>query len=142
MISVGFMQLYAVGLLFLTETMAVQANHIAYLTCFLDFLFMARIFAAYFVGNKLGMVNCYQSSLDGHIRYFVAIFTAGLNQTAIGLSIPKEMACKTYIVVHIEVFVPFEVAMTRATRDFYSSDNFFNVIFMSELDTIVVDILC
>jgi hypothetical protein len=142
MISVGFMQLYAVGLLFLTETMAVQANHIAYLTCFLDFLFMARIFAAYFVGNKLGMVNCYQSTFDHFIRHLMAILAAGLNQPIATLIVLEEMARKTRIVVHTEVFIPFEVAVTRTARNSYPVNYFFDVILVSELDTAVVDIFC
>jgi len=141
-IGVGFMQFYTVSLLFFAKTMAVQANSIGYLACLLDFFLMAGIFAACFVGYKLGMVDCYQSSLDGLVRHFVAICTARLYQSFVGLIVPKEMACKTYIVVHIEMFISLKVAVTRATCDSYSIDNFCDVIFVSELDTLVVGICC
>ncbi|MBA7683846.1 hypothetical protein ES703_92231 [subsurface metagenome] len=88
------------------------------------------------------MVNCHESTFDHFIRHFMAILAAGLNQSAVSLSISKEMARKTYIGVHIEVFVPFEVAVTRAARNSYPVNYFFDVIFVSELDTAVVDIFC
>jgi hypothetical protein len=78
-ISVGFMQLHAVGLLFFTETMAVQAHAIGYLARLLGFLFMARLFAACVVGNKLGMVDCHQPTFDEPIRHLVTVLTTRLD---------------------------------------------------------------
>ncbi len=140
MISVGFMQFYAVGLLLIAKAVAVQAYSIGYLACLLDYFLMAGIFTACFIGDKLGMINCHKSTFDHFIRHIMAILAAGLHQLAITFIILKEMARKTRIVVHTEVFVPFEVAVTRAARDSYSVNNFCNVILVSELDTAIVDI--
>jgi hypothetical protein len=54
---------------------------------------------------------------------------------------PEEVARKTCIGVDIEVFVPFEVAMTHATRDIHSVNYFRNMILVSELNAVIVKIL-
>jgi hypothetical protein len=72
----------------------------------------------------------------------MAILAAGLNQPIATLIVLEEMARKTRIVVHTEVFIPFEVAVTRTARNSYPVNYFFDVILVSELDTAVVDIFC
>jgi hypothetical protein len=66
----------------------------------------------------------------------MAILTTGLHQPFVIL---KEMARKTYIVVYTEVFVSFEMAMAGATRDSYTVNHLCNVTFVSELNTLIVD---
>ncbi len=61
------------------------------------------------------MVNCYQSSLNDPVRHHVAICAARLNRTAFGPIALEEVARKAGIIVHGEVFVPFEMAVACAT---------------------------
>jgi hypothetical protein len=70
----------------------------------------------------------------------MTILAAGLNQPIATLIVLEEMAGKTRIVVHTEVFVPFEVAMTCAARYSYPINYFFDVILVSELDAVAVNI--
>jgi hypothetical protein len=71
----------------------------------------------------------------------VAVLAPGLNQFAVGSGFSQEVARKTDIVVDRKVLVPFEVAMARAARDYYSIYNLGQMMFVSKLDTVVVDLL-
>jgi hypothetical protein len=136
------MQFHAIGLLFIAKTMAVQTHTVGHVASLFDVVFMTGIIAACLVGNKLSMVNCHESTFDHFIRHLMAILAAGLNQPIATFIVLEEMTRKTRIVVHTEVFVPFEVAVARAARNSYPVNYFFDVILVSELDTAVVDIFC
>ena len=60
------------------------------------------------------MVNCHQALLNELVGYFVAICAARLNRTAVAPIALKEVAGKSGIIVHGEVFVPFEMAVACA----------------------------
>jgi len=134
------MKFGAIGQLLLAETMAVQTRAIGHLSCLLDFFLMTRILTACLVGNKLSVVNRHQSTFDDSIWYLMAVLATGLYQPFVTFAILKEMTRKTYIIVYIEVFVAFEVAMAGATRDSDAVNHSCNVTFVSELNTFVVDI--
>jgi hypothetical protein len=111
---VGFMQLHAVGMLILAETVAIQAYVIVNFGCFMNLFFMARIFTACLIGNKFGVVNCNQTTLYELVGHLVAICTARLNRTVVGSVALEEVARKTGFIVNREVFIPFEMTVACA----------------------------
>ena len=114
MAGMCFMHLCDIGMLFLPEAVAIQTHVVVHSGCLLNFIFVTGLFAACFIGNKLGVVNCYQASLDHLVGHFVAIRTA---RPDCAVAVPvalNEMAGKAGIIVHREVFITFEVAVTCA----------------------------
>jgi hypothetical protein len=51
------------------------------------------------------------------------------------------MACEANVLVHIEVFVSFEMAMAHAARDSYPVNYFPDMLIVGELDIDVVNII-
>lgn len=114
MIRVGFMQRYDVGMLFLAETVAIQAHVIVHFACLVNLSFVTRIFTACFIGNKFGMVNCDQTAFDDLVGHFVAICTVRTDHTAVGFAALQEVAGIAGLFVNGEVLVSFEVAVASA----------------------------
>ncbi len=85
------------------------------------------------------MIYCNQTSLDELVGYLVAICAARLNRTAAGPVALEEVARKAGIVVHGEVFVPFEMAVACATGYFYPMDVLSNMVVVGEFDAGIVD---
>ena len=111
MACVGFMQFHAVGMLVLAEAVAVQAHVVVHFGCLLNFIFVTGVFAACFIGNKLGVVNCHQTSFDHLVGHFMAIRTARLD-CIVNFVAFYEMAGEAGIIIYREVFVPFKMAVT------------------------------
>jgi hypothetical protein len=107
-------QLCEVGLLFLAETVAIQAHIIVHFACLMNLFFMTRVFAACLIGNKLGMVNCHQTAFDDLVGHLVAICTARLDHTAVGPAALDKVAGIASFFVNSEVLISFEVAVAGA----------------------------
>lgn len=86
------------------------------------------------------MIDCDESQLDGFVGDFMTIETGGLHHLFLIFGRRKEMACKTHIPVYTEVFVSFEVAVTGSARKLYSLDNFLDMIFVGEFDSVEIDL--
>ena len=140
MIRVGFMQRYDVGMLFLAETVAIQAQVIVHFACLVNLSFVTRIFTACFIGNKFGMVNCDQTAFDDLVGHLVAIRAARLDHTAVGPAALEKVAGIACIFVNGEVLVSFEVAVAGSACNFYPMNVFIDVIFVGEFDAGIVDI--
>jgi hypothetical protein len=134
------MQLNTIGLLFIRKVVAVQAHSPVHLFCLSTSFLVTGIFTTCSVGNKLSVVNCYESTFDYFIGHLMTILAAGLHKGAFTFTALEEMACKTYIIVHVEVLISFKAAVTCAARDLYPVNYFFDVIPVSEPDSTMVDI--
>ena len=115
MTRVCFMQFHTVGLLLLAVTVAIQTHVIVHFACLVNLFFVTRVFAACFIGNELGMVNCYQTAFDDLVGHFVAICTARLDHTAVGptAALDKVAGIASFF-VNSEVLISFEVAVASA----------------------------
>jgi hypothetical protein len=101
---------------------------------------MTGILATCLIRNKLGVINRHQSTFNDHIWHLMAILATGLHQSTTTFIILKEMARKTYIIIHIEMFIAFKVTVACTARDCYSVNYLCDMIFMSEFNTIVIDL--
>jgi len=111
---VFLVQLCEVVMLLLAETVAIQAHVIVHFACLVNLFFVTRVFAACFIGNKLGMINCHQAAFDNLVGHLVAICTARPDQTAVGPAALEEVAGIAGVFVNGEVLVSFEVAVASA----------------------------
>ena len=135
-------QLNNIVMLFLAETVAIQTHVIIHIACLVNLFFMTRVFAACFIGYKLGMVNRDQAPLDNLVGDLVAIRTTRLDHIAAGSAALKEVAGIAGIFINGEMLLPFIVAVASAACNFYPMNFFVNVIFMGEFDAGIVDIRC
>jgi hypothetical protein len=94
---VGFVQFRTVGVLLFDVAVAVQAHTVGYRTWLFDLALMTGLVAVYLVGNKLGMVNVHESTLDDRIWHLMTALAIGLNNFAVTLIALEEMARETYI---------------------------------------------
>ena len=133
------MKLHTVRLMFFAEAMAIQTCGLGHLAGSYNLFLVARFFTVHVIGNKFGVVNGYKSAPDDLVRYLVTIPAVCLNQALIRSTFSEKMTGVTSIVVHAEVFVAFEMAMTRVASDGDPINRFFNVIGVGELDAIIVD---
>jgi hypothetical protein len=156
-LSMGFMQFYTVRRMFhcpgcppvsnenlfgVCVIVAVQTYPVIYFAHFLYFFFVAGIFTACFVRNKLRMVNRNQTSLNNLIRDFMAACTTCFDKLLAGLRITEEMTREAYLFVNAEMFIALKVAVTNTASDIDSIDNLLHMVLVSKLDAIKVDILC
>ena len=88
------------------------------------------------------MVYRDESAPDNPIGHLMTIRAMCLSQSFFCLALFEEMAGKTDIVVHIEVFISFKMAMAHAARDSYPIHHFSDVVFVGELDLDVVNVVC
>ncbi len=98
-VRVGFVQFRAVGVLIFDVVMAVQTHTVGHGTRLFDLALMTGFIAACLVGNKLGMVNVHESTLDDRVWHLMTTFAIGLNNFAVTLIALKKMARETYICV-------------------------------------------
>ena len=140
MIRMCFMHRYDVVMIFLAVTVAIQANVIVHFAYLVNLFFVTRVFAACFIGNKLGMVNCHQAAFDDLVGHFVAICTARLDHASVVSAALEEVAGIAGLFVNAEVLVSFEVAVASTACDFYPMDVFVDVIFVGEFNAGIVDI--
>jgi len=138
--GVGFVQFRAISVLLFAVAMAVQTRSIGHLAWLFDLAFMTGLIATCLVGNKFGMVNFHESTLDDRIWHFVTALAIGLDNLAVTLIALEKMACKTYIAVQTEVLISYDMAVTCAARDTYPVNDICDMVLMCELYTMVVDI--
>lgn len=140
-VRVARVQLHAVGIRRLAETVAIQADRFLHPAGLLDFPLMAGFLTTGPVGDEFAVVDLDKAPADDFLRYLVTTPAIGSNGSPGFRIAAEEMTGETGVCVHAEMGVSFEMAMTRPAGDPNAVDDLVNVLFVREADTAAVELL-